>query len=98
MGSRLKYSCGLWPDPATTLDESENEMLRLTAERAGLEDGMRVLDLGCGWGSMSLWIAEHLPRCQVTSVSNSRPQKEFIDRQCRERGFENVEVINGQRS
>merc|ERR1711959_470901 len=50
LGSRLKYSCGLWPDPATTLDESENEMLRLTAERAGLEDGMRVLDLGCGWG------------------------------------------------
>ncbi len=93
LGARLKYSCGLWPDPATTLDESENEMLRLTAERAGLDDGMRVLDLGCGWGSMSLWIAEHLPRCQVTSVSNSKPQKEFIDRQCRERGFENVEVI-----
>jgi cyclopropane-fatty-acyl-phospholipid synthase len=87
LGKRLKYSCCYWPDGNTTLDEAEAAMLRLTCERARLEDGMEVLDLGCGWGSLSLWIAEQYPSCQVLAVSNSRTQREFIQAQCRERGL-----------
>ena len=87
LGSRLKYSCGWWDSDSTSLDESEEAMLRMTCERAGIEDGMRVLDLGCGWGSLSLWIAEKYPNCQITSLSNSQGQREFIESVCRRRGF-----------
>jgi cyclopropane-fatty-acyl-phospholipid synthase len=93
LGSRLKYSSGLWEDSQTTLDQSEEAMLRLTCERAELADGMRVLDLGCGWGSLTLWIAEQFPACQILSLSNSQSQREYIERQCRERGFHNVRVV-----
>lgn len=93
LGKRLKYSCCYWPNEYTTLDEAEETMLRLTCERARLEDGMDVLDLGCGWGSLSLWIAEQYPTCRVLAVSNSRTQREFIHTQCRERGLLNVEAI-----
>jgi cyclopropane-fatty-acyl-phospholipid synthase len=92
LGKRLKYSCCYWPEGVTTLDEAEEAMLRLTCERAQLEDGMDVLDLGCGWGSLSLWIAQHYPRSRVLAVSNSRTQQAFIERQCLQRGFQNVEV------
>ncbi|MFC2015382.1 SAM-dependent methyltransferase [Chloroflexota bacterium] len=92
LGKRLKYSCCYWPDGSTMLDEAEETMLRLTCERARLEDGMAVLDLGCGWGSLSMWIAEHYPNCQVLAVSNSRTQREFIQAQCRERGFDRLEI------
>jgi cyclopropane-fatty-acyl-phospholipid synthase len=67
-------------------------MLARTAERAGLADGMRVLDLGCGWGSLTLWIAERWPGCRVRGVSNSKRQREFILRRAAERGLANVEV------
>jgi len=93
LGKRLKYSCCYWSDRDTTLDEAEDAMLRLTCERARLEDGMEVLDLGCGWGSLSLWIAEQYPACRVLAVSNSRTQREFIKAQCRERGLLSVEII-----
>lgn len=93
LGKRLKYSCCYWPDGVTGLDEAEAAMLRLTCQRARLEDGMEVLDLGCGWGSLSLWIAERYPNCQVLALSNSRTQREFIQAQCRERGLVNVETI-----
>jgi cyclopropane-fatty-acyl-phospholipid synthase len=93
LGARLKYSCGLWEDPATSLDESEEAMLRVTCERAGIENGMRILDLGCGWGSLSLWMAEKFPECQITSLSNSSSQKAFIHRKCEQRGFANVNII-----
>ncbi len=93
LGRRLKYSCCYWPDGATSLDQAEEVMLRLTCERARLEDGMEVLDLGCGWGSLSLWIAEKYPNCRVLAVSNSRTQREFIETQCRERGLVQVEAI-----
>ena len=93
LGKRLKYSCCYWPERSTTLDEAEDEMLRLTCQRARLEDGMEVLDLGCGWGSLSLWIAEQYRNCRVLAVSNSGTQREFIKAQCGERGFDNVEVI-----
>ena len=93
LGKRLKYSCCYWPEGVRTLEEAEEAMLRLTCERARLEDGMDVLDLGCGWGSLCLWIAEYYPNCRVVAVSNSRSQKEYIERRCREHGFENVEAI-----
>jgi cyclopropane-fatty-acyl-phospholipid synthase len=93
LGSRLKYSCCYWPDQHTTLDEAEDAMLHLTCERARLEDGMEVLDLGCGWGSLSLWIAERYPNCRVLAVSKSRGQQQFIQLQCREHGYTNVEAV-----
>jgi cyclopropane-fatty-acyl-phospholipid synthase len=93
LGSRLKYSCGWWDNDDTTLDESEEAMLRLTCQRAGIEDGMRVFDLGCGWGSLSLWIAEHYPNCQVTSLSNSSSQRAYIEQRCQHLGLTNVRVI-----
>jgi len=93
LGRRLKYSCCYWPDGAAGLDAAEDAMLHLTCERAGLEDGMEVLDLGCGWGSLSLWIAEHYPNCQVLAVSNSRTQREFIEAQRREHSYMNIDVL-----
>jgi cyclopropane-fatty-acyl-phospholipid synthase len=68
-------------------------MLDLTCQRARLENGMKVLDLGCGWGSLSLWIATHYPDCQVLSVSNSNTQREFIQNQCRSRSLHNVTAL-----
>jgi cyclopropane-fatty-acyl-phospholipid synthase len=93
LGKRLKYSCCYWPNGNTTLDQAEETMLRLTCERARLEDGMEVLDLGCGWGSLGMWIAEQYPNCRVLAVSNSRTQRAFIETKCRGRGLANVEAI-----
>ncbi|MDX1961114.1 MAG: class I SAM-dependent methyltransferase [Leptospiraceae bacterium] len=93
LGKRLKYSGGLWDENANTLDKSEEAMLKLSCERAELKDGHEVLDLGCGWGSLTLYIAEKFPKCKITSVSNSKTQKEFIDSVCKEKGFKNVQVI-----
>jgi cyclopropane-fatty-acyl-phospholipid synthase len=93
LGRHLKYSSGYYHDTADTLDQAEANMLRLTAERAELKDGDRILELGCGWGSLSLWMAEHFPRSQITVVSNSRTQKRFIDARAGERGLKNLEVI-----
>jgi cyclopropane-fatty-acyl-phospholipid synthase len=93
LGKWLKYSCCYWPQGVRTIDEAEEAMLQLTCERARLRSGMAVLDLGCGWGSLSLWIAQHYADCRVVAVSNSRSQKEYIESQCRARGLENVEAI-----
>ena len=93
MGDHLKYSCGYWPTGTSTLTESEVAALDVTVARAGIADGMDVLDLGCGWGSLSLWIAEHFPNASVTSVSNSSSQREFIMGQAAARQIENIEVI-----
>ena len=93
LGRHLKYSSGYWPREGMSLDESEACMLGLTCERAGLQDGQRILELGCGWGSLSLWMAEHYPNARITSVSNSHSQKAFIDGEARRRGLTNLEVI-----
>jgi cyclopropane-fatty-acyl-phospholipid synthase len=93
LGRHLKYSCGYYENRADTLDRAEANMLRLTAERARLEDGERILELGCGWGSLSLWMAGHYPRAQITAVSNSRTQKRFIDARAAALGLKNLEVI-----
>jgi cyclopropane-fatty-acyl-phospholipid synthase len=98
LGRWLKYSCCYWPAGVETIDEAEEAMLGLTCERARLKDGMDVLDLGCGWGSISLWIAEQYPNSRVMALSNSRTQREHIKRQCRERGLSNVEAITADAS
>ena len=79
LGPRLKYSSCDFASVETSLAEAEAEMLRQTCERAELEDGMKVLELGCGWGSLTLWIAEHFPGCEITALSNSASQREFIE-------------------
>ena len=93
LGSRMKYSSGYWPDGVTSLDASEEAMLRLTALRAGIANGHRILELGCGWGSFSLWAAEHFPASRVVGVSNSASQRAFILDEARRRGLDNLEII-----
>jgi cyclopropane-fatty-acyl-phospholipid synthase len=93
LGRRLKYSSGLWDDSVTTLDEAEERMLALTCERAGLANGQHILELGCGWGSLSLWMAEHFPGARITAVSNSRTQKQHIDAMAAARGLTNLEIL-----
>jgi cyclopropane-fatty-acyl-phospholipid synthase len=93
LGPHLKYSSGYYRNSTDSLDQAEAHMLQLTVERAGLENGDRILELGCGWGSLSLWMAERFPRSRITAVSNSRTQKRFIDARAAERGFKNLEVV-----
>ncbi|MBP7831342.1 MAG: class I SAM-dependent methyltransferase [Kiritimatiellae bacterium] len=93
LGPRLKYSSGVWPDGVRTLAESEEAMLELTARRARLADGQEILELGCGWGSLTLWMAEHFPGARITAVSNSHGQREFIQAECGRRRLDNVRVI-----
>jgi cyclopropane-fatty-acyl-phospholipid synthase len=98
LGPRLKYSSSFWGHGVTTLAEAEEAMLRLTCERAQIEDGMDILDLGCGWGSLSLWLGEQYPNARVTGVSYARAQSEHIERQAAERGLTNVEVVTAERN
>jgi cyclopropane-fatty-acyl-phospholipid synthase len=93
LGAHRKYSCCHWGPAVANLDQAEAEALRITCERAGIEDGMKILDLGCGWGSVSLWIADHFPDCQVVSVSNSAPQRRHIEKVAEQRGLGNIRVL-----
>jgi cyclopropane-fatty-acyl-phospholipid synthase len=93
LGKRLKYSGCLYPTGDETLDQAEEAMLALYVERARIADGQDILELGCGWGSFSLYMAEHFPKSRITGVSNSRTQKEFIDSEARKRGFKNLRII-----
>lgn len=93
LGRYLKYSCAYWGDGVTDLSTAEAAMLALTCERAELADHQRILELGCGWGSLSLWMAEHYPHAQITSVSNSTPQRQWIEQQAQERGLNNLTVV-----
>jgi cyclopropane-fatty-acyl-phospholipid synthase len=93
LGKRLKYSGCYYPSGTETLDEAEEHMLQLYDERAELADGLDILELGCGWGSFTLWMAERFPSARITGVSNSRPQREYIEGQCRARGIGNVRII-----
>jgi cyclopropane-fatty-acyl-phospholipid synthase len=92
LGPRLKYSSGLWPEGVETLGAAEEKMLTLTCERAELTEGQRILELGCGWGSLSLWMAEKYPGARITGVSNSATQKEFIDAEAARRGLTNLTI------
>jgi cyclopropane-fatty-acyl-phospholipid synthase len=93
LGKHLKYSSAYYEDEHQSLDQAEARMLALTCERAALEDGQEILELGCGWGSLSLWMAEHFPASRILSVSNSAPQREWILGQARRRGLANLEVV-----
>lgn len=93
LGPHLKYSSGYWSESCNTLDTSEAKMLKISCERAELSDGQDILELGCGWGSLSLWMAKHYPKSSITSVSNSNSQREFITTQAKERGLNNLTVI-----
>jgi cyclopropane-fatty-acyl-phospholipid synthase len=93
LGPRLKYSCCLYPTGAETLAEAENAALAETCVHAGLSDGQSVLELGCGWGSLSLWMAERYPESSITAVSNSNGQRRFIEEQARARGLKNLVVL-----
>jgi cyclopropane-fatty-acyl-phospholipid synthase len=93
LGRRLKYSCARWPEGVASLDAAEEAMLALTCERAELRDGQDVLELGCGWGSLTLWMAERYPSSRITAVSNSRTQKALVDAECARRGLGNVQVL-----
>jgi cyclopropane-fatty-acyl-phospholipid synthase len=93
LGRRLKYSCCFWPEGVDTLDAAEEAALQATCRRADIQDGMQVLDLGCGWGSASLWIAEHYPNCRITAVSNSASQRALIERRATDAGLLNLRVV-----
>lgn len=93
LGARRKYSCCEWNDSTRDLDAAEELALATTVRRAGIEDGMHVLDMGCGWGSVSLYVAEHFPGANVTGVSNSHSQREYIMGAAKDRGLDNLEII-----
>ncbi len=93
LGRHLKYSCGYWRPGVNDLSTAEEDMLQLTCQRAELQDGQQVLELGCGWGSLSLFMATRYPASHFTVVSNSRTQKEYIDRQISARGLTNLRVV-----
>ena len=93
LGPRLKYSCCFFPGETNNLKQAEDEMLRLTCQRAKIENGQTILELGCGWGSLTLWMAEHFPDSKIESVTNSLSQKKYIDEKARKSGLANVTVI-----
>jgi len=93
LGPRLKYSCCYWPDSVSTLAAAEERALDETCVRARIGDGMDILELGCGWGSLTLWIAERYPSSRITAVSNSRTQRAYIEEQARDRQLPNVRVL-----
>jgi cyclopropane-fatty-acyl-phospholipid synthase len=89
LGPRLKYSGAYWPAGVTSLAQAETAMLQLTCERAQIEDGQDILELGCGWGSLTLYMAQAFPESRITAVSNSTAQRRFIEG----RAPGNVQVI-----
>jgi cyclopropane-fatty-acyl-phospholipid synthase len=93
LGPHLKYSSAYWPLGVSTLAQAEEAMLRLTCERADLRDGQDVLELGCGWGSLTLWMAATYPTSRIVAVSNSATQREHIEKQATARGLDNVTVL-----
>lgn len=93
LGPNMKYSCALFDNETQTLEEAEVKMLELTCQRAELRDGHKVLELGCGWGSLSLFMAEKYKNSQIVAVSNSSTQKSYIDEQARKRNIKNLQII-----
>lgn len=95
LGPAMKYSCCYYASEETTLAQAEQAMLSLYAERAQLADGQRILDLGCGWGSLSLWLAERYPGAQIVGLSNSHGQRQFIEAAVAKRGLRNLRIVTG---
>lgn len=92
LGPRLRYSCCYWPEAVSELAAAEEAALAQTVERAAIVDGDRILELGCGWGSLSLYMAERFPACEIVAVSNSRTQKDHIDAKARAAGLTNLTI------
>ncbi len=93
LGANLKYSSGYWPKEVYSLDESEHEMLKITCERAGLVDGQDILELGCGWGSLTCYMAQKFPNSKITAVSNSKDQRNFIQQKNDKLNLQNIKVV-----
>ena len=93
LGEHLKYSGSYWPDGCDSLSIAESAMLDLYCERAELSDGIQILELGCGWGSLCLRMAAKYPQSRIIAVSNSNSQREFISNRCHHRGIRNLKVI-----
>jgi cyclopropane-fatty-acyl-phospholipid synthase len=93
LGRRLKYSGCYYPTGSESLDQAEEAMLALYVERGRIMDGQEILELGCGWGSLSIFLAERFPNSRITGVSNSKTQKEFIDAEAKKRGLANLTII-----
>lgn len=93
LGRNMKYSSCFWDEGVRDLDTAEDSALSKTIERAELKDGMSILELGCGWGSLSLAMAKRFPNSKITAISNSASQKYFIDERARERGLRNLQII-----
>jgi cyclopropane-fatty-acyl-phospholipid synthase len=93
LGPQRKYSCCYWPEGVDSLAAAEAAALALTCERAGMADGQAILELGCGWGSLTLWMAEHYPEAHITAVSNSHSQRRYIETMVVERKLRNLKVI-----
>tara|TARA_Y100000590_G_scaffold188509_1_gene214859 strand:- start:2716 stop:3750 length:1035 start_codon:yes stop_codon:yes gene_type:complete len=93
LGPNLKYSSGYWQNGSASLEKSELEMLALSCSRAELSDGQSILELGCGWGSLTVFMAKHYPESKITAVSNSQDQRNFIENKCKKEGLDNVKVI-----
>jgi cyclopropane-fatty-acyl-phospholipid synthase len=89
----MKYSSAYWPQGVNDLNGAEEAMLSLYCRRAEIEDGMEILDLGCGWGSLTFWIAEHYPKTTVMAVSNAQNQIDFIRKTASDRGFDNIQAV-----
>ncbi len=92
LGEHLKYSCCEWTAETESLDQAEANALATTCERADLQDGMRILELGCGWGSLSLWMARKYPNSRIMAVSNSTSQRSYIERRAEADGISNLTV------
>lgn len=93
LGKNLKYSSCFYHETTKTLDEAEDNALAITCERAQLKDGMRILELGCGWGSLTLYMAKHFPNAKIVAISNSSSQKTFIDGEAAKRNLKNILVL-----
>lgn len=93
LGPNLKYSCCWFDNPQQSLEAAERAMLQRTCERADLRNGQTILELGCGWGSLSLWMAEHFPESRITAVSNSKDQRLYIESQALNRGLSNLTIL-----
>lgn len=95
LGPRMKYSSCLYPTGGETLEQAELAMLESYVPKAELTDGMEILDLGCGWGSASLYLAERFPHSRVTAFSNSRTQRMYIEERAKAKGLTNLEAVTG---
>jgi cyclopropane-fatty-acyl-phospholipid synthase len=93
LGPRMKYSCCLFPQGVDGIEEAEEAMLAETCRRAGIKDGMEILELGCGWGALAFWIAENYPACRITAVTNSPGERDFIHQACAERGISAIRAV-----